>query len=323
MRSSSARRYATASTPSKSGARCAWSQASATCWTIYLASDGFLKKRKSTQRDYRRFAETLRSHLRSRQLKAIARRDIAALHMAMKATPYAANRMLAFTSLLYSYAVREGWAKENIVEHIERYPEDKRERYLTEAELARLHRALEAYRAEHHGTRHQQDANGAAVALELLLLTGSRLGEVLSATWEQFDLERGVWTKPSAHTKQKRLQRLELGDAEWKLLKSFRPADATGPVFVGRNGEDGREGIRRVWDYVKEKARLEGVRLHDLRHTNASVLASLGYSLPVIGKRLGHTQPTTTARYAHLTDKVQREAANASGKKLGYPRKSA
>ena len=261
---------------------------------VYLASDGFLKKRRSTQRDYRRFAETLRSHFGSRQLKAITRRDIAALHMAMQTTPYAANRMLSFASLLYSFAVRDGCTKENVVEHIERYQEDKRERYLTEAELARLHRALEAYRAEHHGTRHQQDADDAAVALELLLLTGSRLGEVLSATWEQFDLERGVWTKPSAHTKQKRLERLELGDAEWKLLEGIRPTAATGPVFVGRNGEDAREGIRRVWDYVKENARLDGVRLHDLRHTNASVLASLGYSLPVIGKRLGHTQPTTT-----------------------------
>lgn len=134
-----------------------------------------------------------------------------------------------------------------------------------------------------------------------MLLTGCRRGEALTATWDQFDLEAGVWTKPSAHTKQRKLHRVPLSGAAVALLQGMRHEAASPFVFPGAPGKP-LSCVKRTWEAVGAVAGLEGVRLHDLRHTYASVLVSAGLSLPVIGALLGHTQTQTTARYSHLMD---------------------
>ena len=158
----------------------------------------------------------------------------------------------------------------------------------------------------------------AANAVRLLLLTGARRGEVLSATWHQFDLAVGVWTKPSSHTKQKREHRVPLSASARQLLADMR-TDAerrgeTSPyLFPARTGDAPIGDIKKSWIALCKAAGINGVRLHDLRHTYASVLASAGQSLPVIGALLGHTQPSTTARYAHLFDDPLRAATERVG----------
>jgi integrase len=154
----------------------------------------------------------------------------------------------------------------------------------------------------------------AANAIRLLLLTGARRGEVLAARWADFDLGTGVWVKPPSSTKQAKLHRVPLSAAAVALLRTFPLGDARlFPTLSGRS-------LTRTWEILRKAADISDVRLHDLRHTYASVLASAGLSLPVIGALLGHATPTTTARYAHLFDDPLRAATErASAIIIGTP----
>jgi integrase len=151
---------------------------------------------------------------------------------------------------------------------------------------------------------HQRSAN----AIRLLILTGARRGEVLQARWSEFDLANGVWTRPSAHTKQKKLSRVPLNPIARAVLEKMPVADASGEfVFPGEPGAPVRD-IKKFWKGVRKAAGLpKETRLHDLRHSFACMLVSRGLTLPVIRRLMGHTQIATTARYAHLLDATLRE----------------
>jgi integrase len=146
---------------------------------------------------------------------------------------------------------------------------------------------------------------------------------VFGLSWDQLDLDAGVWIKPSAHTKQKREHRVPLSAPVRQLLVAMRDAaeqhaQETGKelstcVFPGRTGAGPVVEVKRAWATIARLAALNGVRLHDLRHTYASLLASSGLSLPVIGALLGHTQLQTTARYTHLLDDPLRAATERVG----------
>ena len=152
-----------------------------------------------------------------------------------------------------------------------------------------------------------------ANVFRLLLLTGSRRSEVLFAKWDQFDLAAGVWRKPPAATKQKREHIIPLSAPARQLLDRLYRERADSPwVFPGRNGKP-RQDTKYVWVRLCKRAGIHGLRTHDLRHSHASHLVSAGFSLPVIGSLLGHATPTTTARYAHLLDDVQRQAVERVG----------
>jgi len=131
---------------------------------------------------------------------------------------------------------------------------------------------------------------------------------VLSATWDQFDLENGVWTKPSAHTKQKKDHRVPLSGPARQLLGVIREKSTGDYLFPGKSPDVPVTDIKHFWSAICRTAEIQDCRLHDLRHTYASILASSGLSLPIVGALLGHTQPATTARYAHLYDDPLREA---------------
>jgi integrase len=235
------------------------------------------------------------------QLKVyeVRRDDIDRLHREVSQTrPIRANRLAQLLSKMFSLANRWEYRLDNPVKGLHRNPEQKRTRYLSGEELQRLTAVL----ADHPN---RQSAN----VIRLLLLTGARRGELLNATWDQFDLEGGIWIKPSAHTKQKKEHRVPLSAAAKQLLCEMKAEAGESPyVFPGRvPGEPLRE-IKSFWSGVCRRAGLEDFRIHDLRHTYASILASAGLSLPVIGALLGHTQPNTTARYSHLFDDPLREA---------------
>jgi integrase len=245
----------------------------------------------------------------------------------VRGTPIVANRTIAFLRRMFNLAKRWGWLADNPATGVHKNPEEKRNRYLTRDEIVALGKAL---------NEHTEVTS--ANAIKLLMLTGARRGEVLGARWEMFDLENGVWTKPSAHTKQRRLHRIPLGGAALQLLMEIkeearRKAEPNGApispfVFPGADGKSLTD-IKRTWASVCKNAGLvqnvsargEGsraiwrpsVRLHDLRHSFASILVSAGASLPLIGQMLGHTQAQTTARYAHLHDDPLRRAAETVG----------
>jgi integrase len=226
--------------------------------------------------------------------------DIDALHKAVTARgQYRANRVIEVLRKAFNLAIRWEWRIDNPCIGVARNPEEKRTRYLTPAEIARLTAALAA-----------QPDRVSAKAVRFLMLTGARRGEALNARWSQFDLEAGVWVKPAASTKQRREHRVPLSEPAIELLKSIKETKVIGDyVFAGKDGKPITD-LKRMWAGACRAAGIEGVRLHDLRHAYASILASAGLSLPIIGALLGHTQANTTARYSHLFDDPLRQATD-------------
>ena len=208
-----------------------------------------------------------------------------------------------------------GLRADNPARGIERNQETKRTRYLSADEIIRLSEALA-----------ELDDQQAADIFRLLLLTGARRGEVMGMRWNhiQFTKNDGgastaTWTKPGATTKQKTEHRVPLSDAACALLRRLRETAEIDAVFVfpgtGRSGH--RAELKKAWAKLRKTATLGDARIHDLRHTYASVLASAGLSLPIIGALLGHTQAATTARYAHLLDDPLRAATEQASAIIG------
>lgn len=264
------------------------------------------KKRPSTQRDYcRQIENDILPALKHLKVAGVTFSHVDALHLKVtKRAPYRANRTVALLSKMFSLAVKWGWRADNPAKGVERNHEHKRNRYLSADELARLTIAL----AEHQD---QQAAN----IIRLLLLTGARRGEVQAARWRQLDLEAEVWTKPGATTKQKTEHRVPLSAPARQLLGELKAKAEPGADYVfPSHGERGhRVEIKGDWAALCEAAGITEARIHDLRHTYASLLASAGLSLPIIGALLGHTQPATTARYAHLLDDPLKQATERVG----------
>lgn len=233
---------------------------------------------------------------------AVSYADVDRLHRDIsQRAPTHANRVIALLSKMMSLAIKWKMRADNPCVGIERNEEQKRKRYLKGDELARLTTAL----AEHSD---QQAAN----IIRLLLLTGARKGETVAARWDQFDLEGGIWTKPGATTKQKTDHVIPLSAPARQLLADlYKERDDSGYLFPGRLGH--RREIKDSWIAICKAASIDGLRVHDLRHSFASALAGAGFSLPVIGALLGHTQPSTTARYSHLQDDPLRAATERAG----------
>ena len=236
------------------------------------------------------------------RISAISRQSIEKLHASLKPTPYLANRVLALLSKMFSLAIEWHWVSNNPAQGIPRFHEDRRERWLQPEELQRFVEALNEY----------QNQN-VADAFRLLLLTGSRKSEVLTAEWSMFDLQQGLWTKPSSHTKEKQIEHIPLSVQALELLTHMREhGDGTGFLFPGMNGNP-RTTLRVAWSQICQAAGLSNVRVHDLRHSYASYLVSNGVSLHIVGRLLGHSQAQTTQRYAHVAHQSLRDASNLFG----------
>ena len=217
-----------------------------------------------------------------------------------KSAPYRANRLIALMSKMLSLAIKWELRADNPAKGVERNVENRRERFLSEVELARLTDALNKHPK-------QKSAN----VVRLLMLTGARRGEVLGATWGEIDFEAGTWIKPRGHTKQKREHRIPLAAPTLALLSDMRERAISPYLFPGRSPNQPMTEIKKFWASVCNAADIKDCRLHDLRHTYASILVSRGATLPLIGALLGHTQTQTTARYAHLYDDPLRAATEA------------
>jgi integrase len=264
------------------------------------------------------YTRTLRLHVephfgKHRKVAEVSFEDVDALHRSVtsKAGPYAGNRTLAVLSKMFSLAVRWRMRSDNPVKGVERNTEAKRKRYLSGDELVRLTEALR----QHHD---QQVAN----IFRLLLLTGARKGEVLGMQWADVDLEKGVWSKPGSTTKQKTEHVVPLSAPARQLLAEMQtlanPKKPLGKYVFSetRSGTGHIVELKNGWRHITKSANITALRIHDLRHTFASQLVSSGASLPLIGALLGHSNPTTTARYAHLFDDPQRQAVERIGEML-------
>lgn len=317
--------------------------------------------RAATIRHARQLSSVIIKAMGKRKVEAVTITDIRKLHGDTRAAGiekgnkgvYQANRLLALLSKMFSLAIERGWRTDNPCKGVRKFPEDQRWENLSEGQVRRLLQACEDYAAGLRPVALEDDPKTiaqkttplpadqrsatdreAADAVRLLLFTGARLQEVLKAEWPQFDLERGLWAKPSANTKTKRIHRLELEGPALETLRAMaeRKSHSTylfpgstekrrraAPVDI-RTGEPKdigpRADLKHPWKAITALAGLEGVRLHDLRRTLASFMLSGGSTLATVGKALGHTQASTTARYATLEDSVQREGLRAAGERM-------
>jgi integrase len=268
-------------------------------------AEHFPKLRPSTQRMYRVImSNEIPPAIGTMKVAAVEYEHIDRLHSKIsRRAPYMANQVLAALSKMFSLAILWKMRKDNPVRGVQRNQEVKRQRYLSGDELTRLTKALN----EHHN----QDA---ANVFRLLLLTGARVNEALSAEWRQFDLGAGMWIKPGAATKQKTEHRAPLSGPARQLLVSIRDRGQSDVfVFPAPGGRTYRHRPRRDWAQICRAAGISGLRIHDLRHSFAFQLASAGVNLHTIGALLGHSQPQTTHRYAHLFDDPLREATERVG----------
>lgn len=231
--------------------------------------------------------------------------DCARLHADVsRATPTQANRVMALLRHALNVAIRWSWIERNPSVGVHRNPEIGRERYLTTVELRRFVACLD-----------DQLSRSSVQALKFILLTGCRRGEALGATWDQIDLQEGVWTKPPAQTKQRRRHRIPLSRGCLELLELAKGRSPT-IVFPGRTGSPLVE-LKKVFGEICRDAGISSLRIHDLRHTYASYLASDGVELATVAKLLGHSQLSTKLRYAHLFDERLREATNIMASAIG------
>jgi integrase len=195
----------------------------------------------------------------------------------------------------------------NPCRHVEKYKERKIERFLSNEELARLGEVL----AE--AERTQTEMPSVIAALRLLLFTGCRLSEILTLRWDEVDLENQCLRLRESKTGAKVVY---LPSAAIEVLSVIEQQDNNPFVIVGAKRGSHLVNLQKPWRRIRANAGLEDVRIHDLRHSFASVAAASGLSLPIIGALLGHTQPQTTQRYAHLVGDPLREAVDLIGSRI-------
>lgn len=272
------------------------------------------KRKPRTYASYKQIIETaITPRLGTLPIMDIGTDDAVALHYRLRGTPTHANRVLAVLSKMLSWSVQAKLrpAGPNPCQGIERYKERKRRRYLTAEEYGRLGRALKDAR------RDETIGPAARTAIELLLLTGCRPAEITSLQWAHVDLKGAALNLPDSKTGAKVVH---LSPPAVRLLKQW-PRWAQSPyVFPGRRrgvAGDHLHGstLSHTWAALRESAGLEDCRLYDAcRHSYASVAVSRhGLTLAAIGEQLGHSQPATTHRYAHLHDDVAKQNATTIG----------
>ena len=242
-------------------------------------------------------------------LASIQRTDIARMMQSMRHTPGAANRTLQLLSSMLNVAERWGLRPDlsNPCRHVNRYKLGKRERFLSAEELSRLGNVLRE--AEEHAL----EGHSAIAAIRLLILTGCRRGEILTLRWEDVDLANSCLRLSDSKTGPRTVH---LNEAAKALLASMQPVSGNPFVIAGAKARSHLINLKKPWQRIRHAADLPDVRLHDLRHSFASVAIGLGEPLAIIGKLLGHTQAATTERYAHLAADPVRAANERIGRAI-------
>jgi integrase len=297
-------------------------------------SEHIATKRKKSTLDLYSYAirKCVSPAMGRRAATEIVKADVLKLHHSMRDRPVTANRTLAALSSLFAWAgkVETGYVPEgfNPAARIEKNKEQGRERFLSTVELERLGKALDD--AETIGLPWDTDDQGpkakhlakpenritklspyTTAAIRLLILTGCRLREILHLRWGEVDFERGLLFLPDSKTGRKTII---LNGPALSILSGL-PQSGTF-VIAGASPARPRSDLNRSWTAVRRRAGLDGLRLHDLRHSFASVGVGAGLGLPIVGKLLGHTQASTTNKYAHLDADPLRRVSEIIGAQI-------
>ena len=299
----------------------------------FLVSHSDAKLKSSTSREYRRIMGLhVPQKLRSRLLTEVGRGDITRLHDAMRASPYQGNRVLAVLGKFFNWCEGQGIrpANSNPCHQVEKFRENGRERFLTTDELARLGAALHV--AETEGLPWEVDEDAATAkhiprpesrfttvsefvtaAIRLLIFTGARHSEILTLKWEHVDIPGQQLRLPEFKTGRKSIY---LNPPALEVLAKLPRLEGNPHVICGEKEGAHLVNLQKPWRRIRKAAKLDDVRIHDLRHTFASWGAMGGLPLPIIGGLLSHSQPQTTQRYAHLSADPLKKANDTVGNAL-------
>lgn len=282
-------------------------------------AEDFLNKKKSELRpktfeNYKRWY--LEKHILPKfgnlRIDSISKKEIEKFHNSFSPKiPIIGNRILTVLISMFNLAVSWEIIEKNPALGIKKFNENKRERYLTEKEIKDLWTALD-----------QETNKINSNIIKLILLTGSRKSEVLTARWQDFDLVNKVWFKPAILTKQKKSLHIPLNDEAAAIISDLKKAIVKDDeldnckeevvsnnqfLFYNTKTKTNVKDIKRFWQKICAKANIKDATIHDLRHTFASILVNSGVGLEVIGRLIGHSSIRTTQRYAHLTNDALRK----------------
>ncbi len=309
----------------------------------YMRDHVASKRKAKTETEYKILVEKhIKPAVGSMRASAVTPADVARMQSAIvrgkrrngNTGKTTANRALAVLSAAFGWAQGVGLVPDghNPVRRVERFSESKRERFLTLAELSAVGDAL--VEAETTGLPYAVDEKKAkakhapklenrrtvygphaVAAIRLLLLTGARRREILDLKWSDVDLGRGMLFLGDSKTGAKSIV---LSSAAIEVLQQVPKVGkfVIAGNSAGTDDEKPRSDLNAPWRAVMQRAGLEGVRLHDLRHTFASIGVGGGAGLPVIGRLLGHSQAATTARYSHIDIDPAKRAVDAIGQRI-------
>lgn len=242
---------------------------------------------------------------KNRRLSQIRKSDVANLHTKIGRDhgPYAANRLLALLSAMFTYAVGLGFEGGNLAKGVKKFKEQSRDRFLRADEIKAFFEALEV-----------EPDDCWRDFFKLALLTGARRSNVASMKWADLELERGLWRIPEAQSKNKEPLVCILAPAAVDILRERHENATNGSEYVfpswGKTGHIVEP--KKAWKRIIERANLKALRLHDLRRTLGSWQAATGASLSIIGRTLGHKNVATTAVYARLELGPVRQSVNTA-----------
>jgi integrase len=274
----------------------------------------YLPHIKTYKRSWTTDVSLLKNHLlprfANRHMDQITRQDIIKMHHERKATGAAAgsaNRLLIMMRYIFNLALR--WEvsgiKTNPTKNVPLMPENnKRERYLSVDEAQRLYASV--CKSPNPMLKY---------IIPMLILTGARKREVIEARWEDFDFSRRLWRIPT--TKLGKPRHVPISDGVMGLLAEVPRVPGVEHVFANPATLKPYISIFVTWNKARKNAGLADVRIHDLRHSFASLLINNGRSLYEVQKILGHTQVKTTQRYAHLAPQTLLDASNAATLAVG------
>jgi integrase len=245
------------------------------------------------------WANFILPEMQSVAVRDLTSRQIDLLHAKIsERTATRANRVLEVLRKALNLAIRWNWIEKNPADGFSRNAEHSREKYLSKEEYELVFAALD-----------RMPNQKAANAIRLLILTGARRGEVLSLEWQDLDLKLGLWNRPAHKSKDRKRKRIPISMEAVILLQALHETTEGSFIFPTSTGNH-LPDINRPWRWLRSEIGILDLRVHDLRHSFASILVSSGETLETIGKLLGHSQYQTTMRYAHLMDDPLRRAAN-------------
>jgi integrase len=299
----------------------------------YLAEEVAPKKKARTLQLYTYYLQRLVAPtLGPKKAHEVTPGAVDALHRRLgKKTRVTANRVLVTLSGVYRFAARRRLIADGInpARGIEKFREQGHERYLSTDELGRLGLALRLGetdglpwpRGDRGTSKHDRKPDNrksllsphVTAAVRLLLFTGCRLREILGLRWSEVDGERGLLQLLDSKTGRKAVV---LNGPAMQVLAEIPRVGGCEFVILGDDPRKPRADLAKPWKLIRHHAGLNDVRLHDLRHTHASIGAGAGLGLPIIGRLLGHKHADTTARYAHLDDDPLRRASNRIGSEI-------